>query len=78
MFYILSQILIFGDMSSSPVNDLSVILDDIVYPILSNPQNQSEWPEVVKKDVDFHVQELRNVIAEVNYFVSSILPVKNT
>ena len=53
-------------MSSSPINDLSVVLDDIVYPILSNPKNMESWPEVIKKDVDLHVQELRNVIAEVS------------
>jgi dynein heavy chain len=56
---------VFGDMSSSPINDLSVLLDDVFYPILSNVNNQEEWPDVIKKDVDLQVQELRNVIAEV-------------
>lgn len=57
--------LIFGDVSGLPVDDVSVILDDIFYPMLSNPCNQVGWPEVIMKDVDSHVQELRNVLAEV-------------
>lgn len=33
--------------------------------MLANPSNQVGWPEVIMKDVDSHVQELRNVLAEV-------------
>ena len=62
-----SQELIFGDMSSRPINDLSVMVDEIFYPILNNPANQTGWPEVIKKDMDFHLQELKNVVAEVIY-----------
>lgn len=47
------------------MDDVSVILDDIFYPMLANPSNQVGWPEVIMKDVDSHVQELRNVLAEV-------------
>ncbi|KAG5679915.1 hypothetical protein PVAND_009451 [Polypedilum vanderplanki] len=72
--------IIYGDMSPNPINDLSVILDEIVYPILSNPLNQENWPEVIKKDVDSHVQELRNVIAEVKGSISNqtVLPMPIT
>ncbi|XP_070509872.1 dynein beta chain, ciliary-like [Chironomus tepperi] len=68
--------LIYGDTSPSPINDLSAILDDIVYPILSNPTNTVGWPEIIKKDVDSHVQELRNIIAEVKGSISNqtVLP----
>jgi dynein heavy chain, axonemal len=57
--------IIFGDLSPSPVEDISIVLDDIFYPLLSNPANQEQWPDVIKKDIDSHFQELRNVIAEV-------------
>jgi dynein heavy chain len=63
-------------MSHSPIEDLSVILDEIIYPILSNPANQDNWPEVIKKDVDSHVQELRNVIAEVSTANGKVIRVK--
>lgn len=62
------QALIFGDMSPRPMNDISILLDEVIYPILNNPVNQEGWPEVIKKDVDLHIQDLRNVIAEVSSF----------
>ena len=55
-------------MSAFPIDDVSVILDDVFYPMLSNPNNQIGWPEVIKKDIDSHIQELRNVIAEVKIY----------
>jgi dynein heavy chain len=60
-------------MSGSPIDDVSVILDEILYPMLSNPQNQIGWPDVIKKDIDSHIQELRNVIAEVRKVHSNAL-----
>lgn len=47
------------------MNDISILLDEVYYPILNHPGNQEGWPDVIKKDIDSHVQELRNVIAEV-------------
>lgn len=58
--------LIAGDISSRPMHDVSVLLDDIFYPILNNSTNQTEWPGVIKKDIDLHIQDLRNAIAEVS------------
>lgn len=58
--------LIFGEIPPKPMNGISVLLDDIFYPILNNANNQVEWPEVIKKDIDLHVQDLRNAIAEVS------------
>lgn len=60
------QNLVFGDMSPKPMHDISILLDDIFYPILNNPNNQTRWPEVIKKDIDLHIQDLRNAIAEVS------------
>lgn len=58
--------LVFGDISARPMHDVSILLDDIFYPILNNINNQTEWPEVIKKDIDLHIQDLRNAIAEVS------------
>jgi dynein heavy chain, axonemal len=52
-------------MSARPMNDVSILLDEVYYPILSNPSNQEGWPDVIRKDVDLHIQDLRNTIAEV-------------
>jgi dynein heavy chain, axonemal len=59
-------VIIFGNGSSNPINDLSVLVDHVFYPMLSNPANQLGWPETIIKDVDFHIQELKNSIAEVS------------
>lgn len=53
-------------MSQRPMNDISILLDEIYYPMLNNSANQSGWPDVIKKDVDLHIQDLRNTIAEVS------------
>lgn len=61
------QVIIFGDMSSKCIDDLSIMVDQIFYPILKNPMNHEGWPEVVCKDVSSQIQELRNTIAEVSF-----------
>lgn len=66
LFFSLSlQQIMYGDLSANPIDDLAVIVDEIFYPIISNPRNQEGWPDVIKKDVDSHFQDLRNIITEV-------------
>lgn len=65
MTYFHQQAIICGDMSQRPMNDISILLDEVYYPILNNPANHEGWPDVIKKDVDLHIQDLRNTIAEV-------------
>lgn len=50
------------------MNDLSIMLDNVFYPMLNNPANQEGWPDVIKKDVETHIQDLRNLLAEVTDF----------
>ncbi|XP_055614548.1 dynein beta chain, ciliary, partial [Uranotaenia lowii] len=66
----------YGDLSANPIDDLAVIADEIFYPIVSNPRNQEGWPDVIKKDVDSHFQDLRNIITEVkgNIINQTLLP----
>ena len=69
IFLLSQQSLVFGDMSPRPVNDISILLDHVYNPILNNPANQDGWPDVISKDIDNHIQDLRNVIAEVRKFL---------
>lgn len=52
-------------MSSNTVECLSALVDEVVYPLLSNSLNRYLWPEVIVKDLDNQMQSIRNVIAEV-------------
>jgi dynein heavy chain len=69
---VLPQQIIFGDTSNRPMNDLSVMLDEIFYPMLNNPVNQEGWPDVIKKDVETQVQDLRNLLAEVTNLIKCL------
>ncbi|EDS32929.1 dynein heavy chain [Culex quinquefasciatus] len=68
--------IMYGDLSAGPIDDLAVIVDEVFYPIISNPRNQDGWPDVIKKDVDSHFQDLRNIITEVkgNIINQTLLP----
>lgn len=58
-------------MSPNPINDLSILVDEVFYPLLTNESNQRGWPEVIKKDMEIQFQELRNTIAEVSVIMNS-------
>lgn len=57
-------------MSPKPINDLSIMIDEVFYPLLSNVNNQRGWLEDSKNDVVAQFQELRNTIAEVSNYIS--------
>lgn len=42
------------------------MVNEVYVPMLTNPHNQKSWPEVVKKDTERQLQNLRNNIDEVN------------
>lgn len=67
-----------GDFASNTVACLSTLVDDVVYPLLSNKFNRYKWPEVIVKDVDNHMQSIRNTIAEVKGTLvnKTILPIQ--
>ncbi|XP_058061407.1 LOW QUALITY PROTEIN: dynein beta chain, ciliary-like [Anopheles bellator] len=68
--------IIYGDLTPNPIDDLSILVDEIFYPMINNPQNQEGWPTAIVKDIDSHVQELRNIISEVkgNIINQTLLP----
>lgn len=74
------QSLSFGSISAKPINDLSVLVDEVFVSVLTNPLNSDGWPDVVIKDIDNQLQNLRNNIAEVrgNINNNTILPLPIT
>lgn len=55
-------------------------MDEVLVPVLTNPLNSAGWPDVVIKDIDNQLQNLRNNIAEVrgNINNNTILPLPIT
>lgn len=54
--------LISGDLSSNPLEFLSVLLDEVYLPLLTNPKNLENWPEVVANDVLRHFHNLNGAV----------------
>ena len=57
----LNEILV-GDCSVDPLFQIERVTKDVLVPLLSNPENQSEWPLLIKKDV---VENLHTFLADV-------------
>ena len=53
-------------MSGNVLMDLSVMADEVIGPLLCNPENQKGWPKIVKNDMKRHVNELRNLMHQVS------------
>ncbi|ERL93730.1 hypothetical protein D910_11016 [Dendroctonus ponderosae] len=56
------SVLTFGDMSGKPIEDLSVLVEGVFVPLMSNPANQVGWPKVVAQDVVSHVRTFKNTV----------------
>lgn len=54
-----------GSISSRPINDLSILVDEVFVPVLTSTVNHVGWPGVVIQDIDSQLLMLRNCIAEV-------------
>ncbi|OCT60754.1 dynein heavy chain 9, axonemal isoform X2 [Xenopus laevis] len=52
--------LIYGDLSYAPLDHFSVMVEEIVVPILTNSKNHQHWPHVVSQDVMRHVNHLKS------------------
>lgn len=59
------ELLIYGDtISTSAVEELAVLVEEIYSPLLTNKTNQMMWPEELRKDIELKVQYLRDVVSE--------------
>ncbi|XP_066262344.1 dynein beta chain, ciliary-like [Euwallacea similis] len=70
------SVLTFGDVSGHPIEDLSVLVEGVFLPLMSNSANQVGWPKVVSQDVVTHVRAFKNTIDQIKGAMKSqvILP----
>uniref|UniRef100_A0A1I8MJ53 Dynein heavy chain n=1 Tax=Musca domestica TaxID=7370 RepID=A0A1I8MJ53_MUSDO len=68
--------LMIGDLLPNVLENLSVICDDVIFPLLNNPVNQTGWTSVIVNDMKTESQNLRNGIAQMKGLVinRTILP----
>lgn len=59
------EVLQFGDIPPNPLDTLSLLLEEVVSPILSNPKNRENWPNCVADDVLRQVKNFRETVLEV-------------
>jgi len=52
--------LIRGDLSATPIEQLSALVDGVFLPLLSSNANNNSWPKVVSEDVVHHAQQLKS------------------
>ncbi|XP_037301353.1 LOW QUALITY PROTEIN: dynein beta chain, ciliary-like, partial [Manduca sexta] len=58
------QALTIGEMSGNVLMDISVMADEVIGPLLCNPENQKGWPKIVQNDMKRHVNDLRNLMTQ--------------
>ncbi|BFZ02963.1 hypothetical protein BsWGS_06002 [Bradybaena similaris] len=57
---VMRNVLLYGDMAASPLDQLCAFVDEVLVPLLSNERNHDKWPKVVSKDVTRHVHNLKS------------------
>lgn len=50
----------------SKIDTLAVLFDEILQPLLQNSLNRKLWPEVVAKDLNTRMKDVRNTLTEVS------------
>ncbi|KAI8425213.1 hypothetical protein MSG28_007028, partial [Choristoneura fumiferana] len=60
-----------GEISGNVIQDLSVMADEVIGPLLCNPGNQKGWPKIVRNDMKRHVDELRSLFHQLKGEMSS-------
>ncbi|XP_063628198.1 dynein beta chain, ciliary-like [Cydia splendana] len=51
-----------GEMSGNVLMDLNIMADEVIGPLLCNPENQRGWPKIVCNDMKRHIDELRSLM----------------
>ncbi|XP_031327312.1 dynein beta chain, ciliary-like [Photinus pyralis] len=59
------EVLLIGDMSPKPVEEIAVLVEEVFLPVLSNPANQTKWPAVIAADITKHVYAFRNKVYQI-------------
>ncbi|XP_037954213.1 dynein beta chain, ciliary [Teleopsis dalmanni] len=68
--------LTYGDVLHNVLENLSVLCDEVIFPLLNNPANQDGWTSVIINDMKTEAQDLRSGIAQMKGLVinRTILP----
>ncbi|KAL1129232.1 hypothetical protein AAG570_013761 [Ranatra chinensis] len=59
------QLLMFGDISPKPIDELAVLIEEVYFPMLTSPVNTESWPRPLVEDISRRVTELKDVIYKV-------------
>jgi len=54
------NVVLYGDVSYSPIEQLSAFVDEVLSPLLTNDSNHKSWPDVVAHDVVRHVHNIKS------------------
>ncbi|XP_066237508.1 dynein axonemal heavy chain 17 isoform X2 [Saccopteryx leptura] len=54
------EALIYGDISTTPVDQLITLVEEVLYSLLNQSKNISGWPQVVSEDIVKQVHRLKN------------------
>uniref|UniRef100_A0A3Q3DHJ9 Dynein axonemal heavy chain 17 n=1 Tax=Hippocampus comes TaxID=109280 RepID=A0A3Q3DHJ9_HIPCM len=54
--------LVCGDLSCSPLDQFSALIEEVVAPLLSNSRNHTDWPQVVAQDVRHLIHSLKSSV----------------
>lgn len=65
-----ASFLIFGDLATRSIDQLSALVDEVFVPLLSNEDNHIGWPEMVAQDVKKHVHNLKSTVYQVSVTLS--------
>ena len=72
----MSAALMIGDLLPNVLENLSVLCDEVMFPLLNNFVNQDGWTSVIVNDMKTESQDMRNAIAQMKGLVinRTILP----
>ena len=62
----IGDLVMFGDISAMPVDQLGNVVDEILANVLLNEANFKPWPQVVSQDVHNHVHALKSDVFATN------------
>lgn len=57
--------MIYGDLATRTIDQLSTIVDEVFVALLSNSENHIGWPEMVAIDVKKHIHSLKSTVYQV-------------
>ncbi|KAM6897526.1 dynein beta chain, ciliary-like [Xenentodon cancila] len=58
----MTKSLVYGDLSPDPLEQFSVLVEEVVAPLLSNTRNHTQWPQVVSQDILHLVHSLKTSV----------------